>query len=151
MYLEIYLTLRHAFQKAASRVVNVVDIALKVGKRAQPVKVSDDVADRAAQAIFPGVIATVGRRAIRFDILGRHGWTNENEIVVEVMAMENLRRDRIEEGFGQLGLFVVEQQPDVEQFDLLPGRLVDLAGIEITVQPPRHIRRRGRRRTGCAP
>ncbi len=48
--------------------------------------------------------------------------------------MQDLGRHRIEEGFGQFRLLVVEQQADVQQLDLLPGRLVDVAGVEFVAQ-----------------
>ncbi len=59
---------------------------------------------------------------------------DEDEIVVKVIAVQDLGGYRIEEGLGQFRLLVVEQQADVEQLDLLPGRIVDGGGVELVAQ-----------------
>jgi hypothetical protein len=132
--LEIDLAARHAVQEAVHRHVDMFDIALQVGERTVPVEIRDDLAHGAAQAIFLGVIAAVGLAVVAFEIFGRNGRADENEIVVEIIPVQDLGRHRVEEGFGQLRLLVVEQEPDIEQLDLLPGRVVDARRIEFVAQ-----------------
>ncbi len=48
--------------------------------------------------------------------------------------MQDLGGDRVEEGLGQLGLLVVDQQPDELELDRLPGGVVDGFGVELLVQ-----------------
>ena len=99
-----------------------------------PVEIADDLADCATQAVFLGVIAAVGLGVVALDVFGRDGWTDEDEIVVKVIAVQDLGGYRIEEGLGQFRLLVVEQQADIEQLDLLPGRIVDGGGVELVAQ-----------------
>ncbi len=132
--LEVHLARRHALQIAANGVIDVVGVALEVGEWSLPLEIPDDLADRAAQAILHRVVAAVGGRDVGFDILGGQGRANEHEIVAEIVAVQDLGRHRVEEGFGQFRLLVVEQQADVEQLDLLPGGVVDLLGVELDAQ-----------------
>ena len=48
--------------------------------------------------------------------------------------MQDLRGDRVEEGLGQLGLVVLDQQPDGVQLDLMPGLARQLRGLELGVE-----------------
>ena len=48
--------------------------------------------------------------------------------------MQQLGRDAVEEGFGQLGLVVVGQQADVVQLGLLPGVHRQLLDVELAAQ-----------------
>jgi hypothetical protein len=79
------------------------------------------------------VIAPIGRR-IRFDVLGRNCRPHENEVVVEVGAVQYLAEHRIEEGFRKLGLLVVGQQSDELQLGLLPDDVVEAVRIELAMQ-----------------
>ena len=49
--------------------------------------------------------------------------------------MQDLRRHRVEEGLGKLGLVVVGQQADVVQLDLLPHVHRQRARVELGLQP----------------
>jgi hypothetical protein len=49
--------------------------------------------------------------------------------------VEDLRRHRIEEGLGELGLQVVGQQADVVQLDLLPHVHRQRRGVEFALEP----------------
>ena len=118
----------------ANGVINVVHIAFEVGKGTLPAEILHDLADGAAQAVFVDVIAAIDRIGIAFQVLGRDGRADEDEIVVKVGAMQDLGCHRIEEGFGEFRLLVVEQEPDVEQLDLLPGGIVEIFGIELVAQ-----------------
>ena len=60
---------------------------------------------------------------------------HEDEVVVEVAAVQDLGRHRVEEGLGELGLVVVDEQADVVQLDLLPDVHRQLAGLELALQP----------------
>ena len=95
-----------------------------------PREVLDHLPDRRAQAKLHRIIAAVGRR-VGLDVLGRRRRAGENVVVVEVGAVQDLRTHRVEEGLGEFGLLVVDQVPDVEQLQLLPGRVVDRCGTEI--------------------
>jgi hypothetical protein len=48
--------------------------------------------------------------------------------------VQDLRAHRVEEGLGEFGLLVVDQLPDVEQLELLPGRVVERSGTEVCAQ-----------------
>ena len=67
------------------------------------------------------VVDAVGRRRLfGLDVLGGHRRPHEDEVVVEIGAVQDLAEHRIEKGFGQLGLLVVGQQADVMQLDFAP-------------------------------
>ena len=87
--LEIDLAPGHAVEVAADCVVDVADIPFKIGKGQVPVEIADDFVNRAAQAVFLGVIAAVGLRLVALDVFGRDTWPDENEIVVEVVAVQD--------------------------------------------------------------
>ena len=61
------------------------------------------------QTVVFCIIAAVSRSVVGFDVLGRHRRTDENEIVVKIIAVQDFGRHRIEEGFGQFRLLVIEQ------------------------------------------
>ena len=133
--LEIDFAARHFAQVAEDGPVNVVDIAAEIGEGPLPAEVEQDLAHRAAQAVvLVRVIAAIGWVAVGFQILGRDGRADEDEIVVEIGPVQDLGGHRVEKGFGQFRLLVVEQQADVEQLDLLPGRILDFFDGEFTVQ-----------------
>jgi hypothetical protein len=46
--------------------------------------------------------------------------------------VQDLGGHRVEEGLGELGLLVIDQQADVVQLDLLPGVVVDGVGVEFS-------------------
>jgi hypothetical protein len=48
--------------------------------------------------------------------------------------VQDLGGDRVEEGLGQLGLLVVDEQADEVQLGGLPGGVVDGFGVELFVQ-----------------
>ena len=50
-------------------------------------------------------------------------------------AVQDLGGDRIEKGFGEFGLVVVDQQADVEQLDLLPHIHRLLTGAVFVLEP----------------
>ena len=86
------------------------------------------------------VVGAVGRlrgRLLVFDVLGADGGPHKDEIVLKVAAVQDLGGDGVEEGLGQLGLVVVDQQADVMQLDLVPDIHGLLAGLELALQPER--------------
>ena len=132
--LEIDFTARHALQEVMNCLINVVDIARKIVKRPVPLEILDDLANRATQAVILGVITAIGLGLVTLDVFGGNARPNKDEIVVEIIAVQDLGRHRVEEGLGQFRLLVIEQQPDIEQLDLLPGSVVDRGGIELVAQ-----------------
>jgi hypothetical protein len=69
---------------------------------------------RCPQRLARGVVGAVGRRGgglVVLDVLGADGRPHEDEVVVEVAAVQDLGGDRVEEGLGQLGLVVVTSRP----------------------------------------
>jgi hypothetical protein len=81
------------------------------------------VAQRFVQVFARGIKGPVsGPRGglVVFDVFGADGGPYKDEVVVKMRAVQDLGGDRVEEGFGQLGLVVVDQQPDVVQLDLVP-------------------------------
>ena len=75
---------------------------------------------------------------------------HEDEVVVEVAAVQDLGRHRVEEGLGELGLVVVDQQADVVQLDLLPDVHRQRRRPRTRSAAARRPRRRAGRRTRCA-
>jgi hypothetical protein len=68
-------------------------------------------------------------------MLGGNGGADEKTTVVEVRALKDLARDRIEEGLRAFGLLVVDQQCDVVALDVSPARIVDARAAEVLLQP----------------
>ena len=114
--------------------INVIDVAFLVGERTRPSKVADDLANGAAQAVVVYVIAAVSGLAVGFEVFRGDGRADEDEVVAEIVTVQDLRCDRIEKSLSQLGLFVVKQQADVKQLDLLPGSIVDGFDFEFVAQ-----------------
>ena len=104
----------------------------KSAKRRLEPEVEDDVDQGLAQPVLPHVVRTVGRR-FGVDMLGGNGGADEKTTVVEVRALKDLARDRIEEGLR--ALLVVDQQRDVVALDVSPARIVDARAAEVLLQP----------------
>ncbi|MNQ95042.1 hypothetical protein D3C85_1105830 [compost metagenome] len=82
-----------------------------------------EVGHHADQAFFQAVCRRVVhpvRRHAAVQVVGGNGGPHEEEIVVEIVAMQQPARDRIEEGLGAFGLLVCAQQAHEFLFDLLP-------------------------------
>ena len=127
-------------QARAHGLEHVARVALQVLERPLQLEVVDDAHDRVAQRLARRVVGAVGRhrrRLVVLDVLGADRRPHEDEVVVEIGAVQDLGGDRIEEGLGQLGLVVVDQQADVVQLDLLPHLHRLLAGLEFLLQPAR--------------
>ena len=105
----------------------------KSPKRAFQPEIEHDVDQRVAQAVLARVVRAVGRR-IGVDVLGGYRGPHEQAPVVEIRAVQDLARDRIEEGLGALRLLVVDQQRNVVPLDRLPARIVDLCATEFALQ-----------------
>ena len=73
------------------------------------------------------------------DVFGADSRPDKDEIVLKVTAVQDFGGDGIEKGFGQFGLVVVDQQPDVMQLDLMPDIHRLLAGLELALQPDRRF------------
>src|SRR5450755_884069 len=54
---------------------------------------------------------------------------------MEIAALKNLARYRVEERFSALGLLMVDQQRDVVTLDLRPAGIVDACAAEVELQP----------------
>ncbi|MNU95582.1 hypothetical protein D3C71_856020 [compost metagenome] len=75
------------------------------------------------QVVARGVVGPVGGARgglVVFDVLRADRRPHKDEIVVEMRAVQDLGGDRVEEGLGQFGLVVVDQEADVVQLDLVP-------------------------------
>ena len=82
---------------------------------------------------LPRVVRAIGWR-IGVDMLGGNRGAHEKTAVVEIAAVKDLARDRIEERFRALGLLVVDQQRDVMALDLRPARIIDACAAEVLLQ-----------------
>jgi hypothetical protein len=78
-----------------------IDVAIQILELAAHAEIEEHLADRSAETCLVGVVAAIGRR-IGFDVLGGNRRTDENEIVVEIGAVQYLAEHRIEEGFRQV-------------------------------------------------
>ena len=84
------------------------------------------------------VVRAVGRQRrglVVLEVLGRDGGAHEDEVVVEVAAVQDLGRHRVEERLGALGLVVVDEQADVVELDLLPDLHRQRRRLELVLQP----------------
>ena len=116
----------------------MVDVAAQILELARELEVVDHAQQRLAQRFLGRVVGAVGRqrgRLVVLDVLGRDRRAHEDEVVVEVAAVQDLGRHRVEEGLGELGLVVVGEQADVVQLDLLPHVHLQAAGLELGLQP----------------
>ena len=76
--------------------------------------------------------AVVG--VVAFDVFGADRWAHKDEVVVEVTAVQDFGGHRVEKGFGQLGLVVIDQQANEMQLDLLPNLHGLLVRFELALQ-----------------
>lgn len=110
---------------------------------ASSLEIVHDALEAAAQALArAGVVGAVGRlggRLLVLDVLRRDGRPQEDEIVVEVRAVQDARAHRVEEGLGALGLVMVGQQADEVQLDLAPDFVVDVLGVVLVFQDDRRL------------
>jgi hypothetical protein len=98
----------------------------------------DDAQEGIVQRFRRRVVDPVGRRRGRLvvlDVLGGDRRPHEDEVVVEVAAVQDVGGDRVEEGLRQFRLVVVDQQADVVQLGLVPDLHRQAAGAELPLQP----------------
>jgi hypothetical protein len=100
----------------------VDQVAAEVAESPLELQVEHDVDERGAQSLLQRVVRLV-RRRVGVDVLGGDRRTHEDEAVVEVRAVQDLHRHRVEERLGALGLLVIDQERDVMPLDLLPERI----------------------------
>jgi hypothetical protein len=112
---------------------DVINVPVEILERPLPVEVDDDLPDCPAQAVLHRVVAPVGRR-VGLDVLRRHRRPGKDVVVVEIRTVQDLRAHRVEEGLGEFRLLVVDQSSDIEQFELLPGGIVERSGAEVGTQ-----------------
>ena len=119
--------------------VDQAQVPLQVGKGALQAEGAHHLAPGVDHgASLARVIGTKGGLRLGLavlDVLGGHRRTHEDEVVVEVAAVQHLRGHGIEEGLRQLGLVVVDQQSNDVQLDLLPHIHGQVAGLELGLQP----------------
>ncbi len=121
-------------EMALHGVEQVADVAVQVGERAVPAEVQKDLPQRRLHAVAQRVVAAVGGR-IRFDVIGRDGRPEEDEVVVEIGAVHDPAEHRVEEGLRQFRLLVLGEQADVVQLGMAPGQVVHRLGAELAAQP----------------
>ena len=68
-------------------------------------------------------------------MLGGNRRPDEQTTIMEIAALKNLARYRVEERFSALGLPMVDQQRDVVALDLRPAGIVDPCAAEVQLQP----------------
>jgi hypothetical protein len=115
------------------------DVALQVLEGALQRELLHHLAQRLRQRLARRVEGQVGRarsRVLVLYVFRADGRPHEDEVVVEVRAVQDLGGDRVEEGLGQLGLQMVDHEPDVVALDLLPDRHGLGAGRKFLFQPP---------------
>ena len=108
-------------------------VARQVLERQRQPEVGHHADQAFLQAVGHRVIDPVGRHAA-VQVVGGHGWAHEQEIVVEVVAVQDAAGHRVEEGLGALGLAVVRQQADEFLLHLLPERglrIVQRGGLAV--------------------
>ena len=114
----------------AQRRAHQREVSLDVHERAGKPHVHDHLAQRGRHARLRRIVGAVaGRLAV--EVVGRDRGAHEDEVVVEVGAVQQLGADRVEEGLGELGLAVLRQQRDVVPLDLLPVAGGELGRAEL--------------------
>ncbi len=125
-------------KQGQQRRIDRLGVALKIFKRGAQAKIAHHAAQFAQQVVALRVIAAVagvGLRVLGFQVFGAHRRAHENKVVLEIAAVQNFGADRIEKGFGQLGLAVVHQHAHIKQLDLLPDLHRQLRGVVFALQP----------------
>jgi hypothetical protein len=117
----------------SERSEDVGEVAAEIREAALEPEVKDDVDQRLAQAMLPRIVRAI-RRRIGVDVLGRDRGPHEKTTVVEIGAVKDLARYRVEESFRALGLLVVDQEADVLALDFGPGRVIDAAAAEVELE-----------------
>ena len=116
----------------------VGDVAAEVLELASELEVGDDAVPGLDHRVLGRVVGAIGRqrrRLVVLEVVGRDRRADEDEVVVEVAAVQDLGRHRVEEGLGELGLVVVDEQADVVQLDLLPDLHRQRRRLELVLQP----------------
>ena len=111
-----------------------VDVALEVAEGPAPAEVAEEPREALPLPVDVRVVAAVDRR-VGGDLLRRDGGADEDEVVVRVGAVQDSRDHRVEERLGELGLVVVDQEPDEAELDLPPRGGVELVEFELCAQP----------------
>ncbi len=127
----------HLVEAATHGGHHIAGVARQVGKFALQLEVLDDGLEGVAQRLACGVVGAVGGPRgglVVLDVFGADRRPHKDEVVVEMRAVQDLGGDRVEEGLGQLGLVVVDQQADVMQLDLVPHIHGLRAGLELFLQ-----------------
>ena len=119
-------------------------VARQVLERQRQPEVGHHADQAFLQAVGHRVIDPVRRQAA-VQVVGGHRRAHEQEIVVEVVAVQDAARHRVEEGLGALGLAVVRQQADEFLLHLLPER-----GLRIVQRGGPAVRAAGAVRGGFA-
>ena len=112
---------------------DVGEVAAEIREAPLEPEVEDDVDERLAQAMLPWIVRAI-RWRIGVDVLGGDSGPDEEATVVEISAVKDLARYRVEERFRALGLLVVDQQCDVMALDLRPARIIDACAAEVEFQ-----------------
>ncbi len=117
---------------------HIADIAREIVERALKLEIVDDALEARRHALAAArIVGAEGRprgRLLVLDVLGRDGRAHEDEVVVEVRAVQDARAYRVEERLGQFGLVVIGQQADVVQLDLLPDLVFDIFRVVFVFQ-----------------
>ena len=112
----------------------VVEVPAQIGERPRPAEVEEDPLEAVAQAVLVRVVAAVDRRVGR-EVLRRDRGAHEDQLVAVVRAPQHAHEHRVEEGLGELGLRVVDEQPEVAKLHLTPVGVVHPVEVELGPQP----------------
>jgi hypothetical protein len=127
-------------EQAHQHLVHGQGVALEILEIDTQAEVTHHAPELVEDGVAARVVGTVGGaagRVLGLDVLGADGRAHEDEVVLEIAAVQDLGRHRVEEGLGQLGLAMVDQHADVQQLDLLPHLHRLLGGLELALEPPR--------------
>jgi hypothetical protein len=95
-------------------------IAVEILPVGEELQIEQHLPQLARQVAAPGVLQ-------RGDVLGRDPRPPEEELVVEVPAVEQAAGDGVEEGLRALGLLVLVEQPEISLLQRRPDILVEYA------------------------
>ncbi len=112
----------------------MVEVAVEVGERPAPAEVAEDPHEALALTVGVRVVAAVDRR-VGLDVLGRDRRADEDQGVVGVGAPQDPRDHRVEEGLGELGLVVLDEQADVVELRVPPSPVAEQVDVELGAEP----------------
>lgn len=110
-------------------------VAAEVGELGVQLEVRDDPPQRERHAVHRGIVDAVsGRQLLRLDVFGGDDGAHEDELVVEIAAVQDVAADGVEERLRQFRPLVPRQHADVMELQLAPDGVGQVVGSVFVLQ-----------------